>query len=511
MLWIDDCDTKSASDNIDYDFLEGEQEEKADNDNSEVGTYFGKNFENDVKLIKNFSDAIKELNSNHTMYDLVIFDVNMKEEISENDFDPIKEALEKNGVLVKKEAFSEKNNEYDNLRENAGLYLYLYLLNLGYPSDRMVILSAYANSNSIKENLEEICIRISDNNLIEKTADMDNNSIWKNFYSEKKDYYYCVRRMVYKACEYWKEWLETLENETRSEESSDKDPSDSIEFNKIYYSKPKNAENNKGFDSINSKKKDIDAFISMLNRVELLFPIVYPINCEQVYYYALQAITAFHEESADIEKLSKEPNLKKYHQAVRNFRNWSAHNKFKKTELPAELFAYLFCISLRTYFDGDFNNPKEKECHKEYEEEIFSILFSDEIENREDWLEKGYLNDWKYHFKCVLDNYNREIVAKKEYWNCKDITQLLLKSGKSGGDMQLTDCILSIITPRIIQKDMPDRSYSTQEGGKEYTYQYTYTVKCKWIFKAKEWNENDYFEKYACELYVMLKKKEEKN
>ena len=133
ILWIDDID-KSDSDVADL-------EEEKNEDNLFVSTdtitepekeqisreYFKNSFHN-IRLIRWMQQAFNEIIDNYDKYNLVIFDLNMR-----NGWNNPNERKE----LAKK--FESYNIKYPDEDENAGIYLYLLLLTKGYPASRMII------------------------------------------------------------------------------------------------------------------------------------------------------------------------------------------------------------------------------------------------------------------------------------------------------------------------------------------------------------------------------------
>lgn len=450
ILWIDDCDDNDAG-KIERDVLEEELNGIDQDDTEIIHDYFG-DICSDVNLIKEYIPAIQELEKNCFQYDLVIFDMNMQQGMERKLFKDIKNSLNENRVNIKEKVLNEQDEivkeEWDEFCANAGIYLYLYLLNKGYPNNRMVILTG--NGNSAKKRLADACICYEDeSNLVEKTGGKTGRKIkggseWINQYYD--DNYYLIRRMVFKACEYWKNKLEDLNDEK-------------IAFNKIYY------KSNSGIAK--------GSFINMLERLELLFPVVKPNDPEMIYYQALQVLTMFHEESAKIQRLDKYPKVKKYHQSVRNFRNWSAHNKMQESKINAYIFIFLFCVTLRTYFVL-INEKTKEQMNKEteffglYEEDVLNRLLSNYETLDYSKYERWYKADWKRHFEKVKDS------SRKKWFGCNDINELLLESGncdnKDSNRMESLDCILNLLENHLIRND----NFIDNEEG------YLYSIKYKW-------------------------------
>lgn len=468
ILWIDDCDDNDAG-NIDEDILEMEEGQR---DNMSVIQDYFYELADEVCLIKEYKKALEELKSRNARYDLVVFDINMKEGIDEEDYPEIEETLKQMRVEV---------TDKDDFKEKAGMYLYIFLLNCGYPNERMIFLTGNGKHNPI-EFLKKahICTDARDGRdfIIEKggkKASADNKG-WINKYYE--DAYYQIRRLVYKACEYWKEKIadEKAEN---------------IAFNQIYFHKEKEV------------KIEAAGFINMLDRIELLFPVIKPQKPETVYYHALQVASMFHEESADINKLNNDDRvmLKKYHQSVRNFRNWSAHNKFKENSVDGCLFAYIFCIALRTYFaDIDKQFSIEIEVYDIYEKQYFTEEKASRID-AENFKDK-YRENWKRHFGKVKENSGKK---GKSCLECKDVHELLLASGmcnnKDGNKMELTDTIFNLL------KESMKREGELEELEDGFCYRVNYiwsedALEEKTSAKMDE-EKTKFFEEWAVNIFLL--------
>lgn len=444
ILWIDDLDINSDIGNIEDDLLENEKN-GIENDNIEIiRDYFGNRYV-DVNLIKEFMSAIQELEENNTKYDLIVFDIDMKSSMEHLEFEEIKKRLKRNRVVVNKTC------TWSEFCQTTGIYLYLYLLNMGYPNNRMVFLTGN-DTKTPCEILEAAHICVDESNLVTKSGGEIKNKEWiSNYYTDE---YYIVRRMVYKACEYWKECLQKNEK---------------IAFNSVYYDK----------DEFEISR---EMFINMLERLKLLFSVIKPYDIASVYYQALQVVTMFHEESAKIEKLKNDPGIKKYHQSVRNFRNWSAHNKFLSNKINSDFFIYIFCITLRTYFvfvKADIETNKQVKIEEEekenwytvYEKDALQFILSEKSIVKHSDYKEYYKLDWKRHFERVMHRF------KKNIWVYKDITSLLLESGncdnKNDNGMVISDCIFNLLKEPM----KLDGQWKTVGIGYEYSIQYEW--KCE--------------------------------
>ena len=325
ILWIDDMDSNDST-TADLMAEKGKTLEEI-NKNPEKEKKFISADENlqkyidMIQLSTTMKDAVDEIENNYNNYNLVIFDMNMNRGWGnkEQDVEYI------NGIFK-----SQNIKSFDNNDKIAGIYLYLFLLKKGYPANRMIIYTGNAKSTGeiLNDNLYlDFKGLIKDKN--------DRIKLASNYYP--KDGYYRIRRLVLQACDYWK-----------AEIASKKD--EEIPFNQIYFSKD------------TDKQNSMENFQELLERIEMMFPVIPPSSPEKVYYQAARILCEYHEESAKIQVVNY--NIYPLHAVCRNFRNWSSHNRLKKAEMPPNIFALIFCIALRTYFD-------EKQLINEFSKERF--------------------------------------------------------------------------------------------------------------------------------------------
>lgn len=303
-----------------------------------------------IDLIKDMSQAISIITENCSKYNLVIFDMDMRKGFSYKDHKKICEDFRNYNIMCTDEKDGSGN---DVMSKIAGVYLYLLLLTMGYPADRMIIYTGNLNDDLNKYLKEYSQILVFNNNLIIE-KDQEHKIDIEIYYDEnevtsKKNSYYRIRRLVQQGCHYWKDVLNTIKASTEKK----------IAFNEIYFSN-----NNNTINRISAEN-----FLELLDRVEMMFPVIPPKFPEQVYYQAARILCEYHENNAAIQRLDEE--LYVFHLVCRSFRNWSAHNKFAKAEMPAEIFAIVFCIALRTYFDKKQNNEKTFDSTLNYYEEIY--------------------------------------------------------------------------------------------------------------------------------------------
>ncbi|MBT9779169.1 hypothetical protein GPL15_22070 [Clostridium sp. MCC353] len=438
ILWIDDCDDNDSG--FESNFLECEAspggESQADKERKEELFFeHGCN----VVLEKNYLKALKWIEEERNQFDLIVFDINMRQGMDSMEFDEINERLKSRKVFVREydrqKTDSKGGGKWREFEVKAGMYLYLFLLNCGYPNDRMLILTGNSTFEPI-EFLKSAHIDPDQGIIFEKrTIRMEGRAWIDKFY---QDSYYQIRRLVFQSCEYWKEELRSGK--------------DIILFNSLYGKE--------------ETKISPESICNMLDRIQMLFPVSKPSNTYRLYYQAMQVAAMFHEESAKIQSLDKYPNIRCYHQAVRNFRNWSSHNKFEADELMPELFAVLYCSAIRSYF-GDYEKPGSQfEGLTDYERQYFYCLKLKKAGFSE--FKKQYLNKWKQLFnKLPVESAKKGKSSIKAGYECQNITELLVNCGQcetniENGYMDIKDVIVSILGDWIVRNPLP-KSLEWQE------------------------------------------------
>lgn len=344
---LDDCASEAAD-------LEDELDDLDDDVHSEeINDFFDSFFSsstNHIKLIKSFCDAGDEIIDHSNRYNLIIFDLDMRKGF----FDPPKRKKDLDKKLKEYNIDLSCSSDSFNAKDGFnGIYLYLLLLSKGFPSERMVILTGNSSGKAainkgIKEKCSSLCIKDS---LIRIKGDKLNIDI--QFYSDnpedtsKANEYYRIRRLVFQACSYWREWLKELGKISKAKYEN---PNEKIPFNSVYSLKGDSA-------------VSVSEFFDLLDHVEMLFPVLRPDKPEKVYYQAAKSICGFHENKANLDKTKnynqKNTSITKFHSVPRTFRNWSAHNKFENNTMTAEEFALIFCLTLRSYFDEGQNEKDD--------------------------------------------------------------------------------------------------------------------------------------------------------
>ncbi len=484
IIWVDDFDDKNITlRNIPTgDEWDEEEIQDSNRHDADIISTFGDKYAEHVKLFMNIPDVLEFIDNHLNLSDCIVLDVNLSKALNSAQKEEIDKMCEKKGIKINKE-----------VGKYGGYYIFLYLLKSGFPTERICIFTGNKGDGNSTGLWEKAFLNagIYPPKSINRTDVIALQNWIDNCYMNP---YYKTRRIVYKACEYWKEKLKNMKREN-------------IAFNQIYYSNPEK----------NESSIEPAVFISMLERIEMLYPVTLPQNCEGIYFQTLQVATIFHEESAKITMLDKDSPLRKYHQAVRNYRNWSAHNKFNSNEISAELFTYIFCLTLRTYFQEKENqflinqNGNYIECYRIYEKEFFDRYCDGSLDTNT--IKTKYKNAFHRHLDKVKthDTKSKERNSRNDripmIYECKDINELLLCSGnvytlKNNEKMYLSDLLLNIIDVWIVQGKK--FGHENNDNGWTYTVEYYWDLEISdaEIQTAIE-SKEDYFKFIA---YVLFEK-----
>ena len=116
----------------------------------------------------------------------------------------------------------------------------------------------------------------NENIIIEKDQEhkIDIETYYQEVNNKTKNSYYRIRRLVQQGCHYWKNKLEGIRSSAENEKN--------IPFNKLYFS---------GNNNIN--RISTENFLELLDRVEMMFPVVPPENPDKVYYQAARILSEY--------------------------------------------------------------------------------------------------------------------------------------------------------------------------------------------------------------------------
>ena len=371
VLWIDDRDDMQAQQN----YSGNRKTIKAKQHIDQIRDIFPNNYLK-IDLKKQMKEAFDTIVSSCNKYNLVIFDMNMQNgfTMANGDYESMIKNFQKYNITCTEEKVRDGLIETQVMKKIAGVYLYLLLLTKGYPADRMIIYTGNFLVNKSENNdkkeplqnyLQKYCTVLNFEGRVfakEHDNELDLEQYYKADNSGKN--YYRIRRLVQQACNYWRGQIGTFKK------------NNDIPFNQVY-----------GLDI------SIKNFNELLERIEMMFPVILPSAPEQVYYQAARILCEYHEESAKIQNVYKDKkNIYPFHASCRCFRNWSSHNKFNSTKMSPEIFALLFCVALRTYFDCA--QKENKFSDKLYYEEIYftkkdTAVSADALEKKRELIRKN--------------------------------------------------------------------------------------------------------------------------
>ena len=131
-----------------------------------------------IDLIKDMSEAISIITENCSKYNLVIFDMDMNKGFK--DHQKIREDFGKYHIMCTDE---KDKSDKDVMTKIAGVYLYLLLLTMGYPADRMIIYTGNLNEdlNTYLKMYSKILV-FNENIIIEK--DQEHKIDIETYYQE---------------------------------------------------------------------------------------------------------------------------------------------------------------------------------------------------------------------------------------------------------------------------------------------------------------------------------------
>lgn len=496
ILWIDDMvESKSES-----------KEKRPEADNNVQGEYdkiewMKKYFkqpklhpENNITLINTFDDAVKKIVEEYSKFDLVIFDMDLNKGISKEIPENIKEIFKKHNIILEDNTFENEDN-----KKAAGMWLYFLLLSVGYPLNRMIIYTGNGKGPIEKLSL----FKESPLKFEFIRVDKGYNSLdIEKYFSGPENSYYRVRRLIFQADNYWNKRYKR-----------DKKKKSEIPFNTIY-----------------KLNIPFDSFKEMLEHVKMMFPVLPPYEeekREKIYYEAARAVSSFHETRATI-KILETLERKKFHQTVRYFRNWSAHNKFKETLMSADCFVVFFCIALRTYFvmqdqygeklpyeDTYFNYTENKESKLEEEDELkkkleeyFDIFFKNTIKEDFSKVNLYDLYDVGKHDKFKLEkDDNGSLIS-----NCFNLDEFIRRVGELNTSLLLKYIFFSVLDSEKYEIELkckhPEKHADENQSGIYLEKSLDFDFKL--ISKPEYESVSNYEKEFFIRIYNCIKKADHK-
>ena len=252
-----------------------------------------------------------------------------------------------------------------------------------------------------------------------------------------------VRHLVLHACDYW---INQIKNIT------DQD----IAFNKVF----------NPFGSYVSKIR----FEQMLTDIKNKFHSKPYDRPEKIYYDSMLIMRELHDidtvsglngylrnpDPRFLQHLQRHSNRYPFHEMLKLYRNWTSHTSCPKfpSELDADQFILLFCISLRSYFEytesnNTYDNSNNFRNLYDYEQESDSFILTENIEINSIQFDAKYREIWNKLNNNLSTPYNQPSITS---YGCfrYTIDGLLYTNGKIPGvQIDINDLFMLPLAPYI--------------------------------------------------------------
>jgi hypothetical protein len=375
ILWVEDFDNKDTA--VPAEDLDAPEVTEVADHVGEINKVFPELHRNRVLLQESIENALVSIDEHFDDYDCVVLDINLNKTypLDEDARNKIKDKFDKSGVHLRtKEDYPPDSVEAKNyttvdeeLKQNAGFYLYLYLLCKGFLKDRVIMRTAFGGSGegSLTNIWSKVFKRsgLQPPDSVEKIDGNDkidgNNKFHDKLdtlYKDGNPNYYLIRRIVLDATNYWN-------NQLKAEDSINDDAEDSINDDFVF-----NAAADK------AKKLNNFGLRKMMDTARAMFALRLDKNIGEIFSETLRNLSFPFEAYADYNEVKKNKNAVTYLSIMRLMRNWYAHNLFVENAPTEKEFVFLFIVALRALFD--------KKCESvpplDYEKAALEIFFSED-------------------------------------------------------------------------------------------------------------------------------------
>lgn len=368
ILWVEDFPAPEKY----IDPLEDDEESNddiPDNENyqKELKDYFPKPYQFRVNIYKYFLKLLLHLEKHFSKYNCAVLDINLangfnwigdsesdeyyRPKNDQEEMDEVIDKLNKYNVILRilKDKISEngisdeeayKKGYYDQIRINAGYYLYLYLLQRGMPSERICMLTGNKggeNSNNTNTSSEwDLLFQQSGLNppkSFEKNAEKEEFKKWlNNIFTLEYSFRSCIIAMI--GC-----LLDLIET-------------GNIKLRNIWDNKWKDEEKDVGIE-------DVKHILENVKKIPLR------ISEEDMESYGYNIIWQLVSPWGDITNDNiTDIDEKPFYYLLKYTRNWLAHRLIKNLDIISSSF--LIGLSLRGLFDFDDNRLVENGKYKEF-------------------------------------------------------------------------------------------------------------------------------------------------
>lgn len=324
---------------------------------------FEERYRNQVALKRNFYEGLQYIFEHHGEFDCVILDIDMRKNfgsINRNDdiwkkflelVDIPETIKEENGKMV---GYVKEKTTVEHLQENAGYYLVILLLTMGFPKERILMFTAYGSQNHTDSRVEPWIKKF-------KQASLFPPIVIDKGYKREKDVHKELNKelmLKYKADSYYQLRMLVFEMANLVEESyKDLDTND---FNCNVQKKEKHL----------LPEMVIELYKNMANAF-----FIYEPNESNLQEFLYQTMKQFSEPfEAEFTQNDSEFRIAKL------FRNWSSHSRFLEGEkMCPEYFVFLFLLESTLYIGKKFLNKDDllkilKNCCVCADEELSFII-----------------------------------------------------------------------------------------------------------------------------------------
>lgn len=369
ILWVEDFDIKNSGDGPDR---RGKQ--SIVDRTRVVDEYFKSENVCLVDVKEKMIDALEAIDNNFQNYDVIVLDINLETGILLGEEECIIERLKKYGVCVAQKK-TENGIEEQDLKKNAGYYLYLYLLKKGFPYNRICMLSANVGKGNLTDTWEST---FRSSGLVIPLY-FDRNTK-KSQYGEEFEYwldknsppYYQLRRCVISMCSIIAKYL--------------RDKLCPPTFTILNSRSGKKGENENILDSnyfINLLEDLMDIPQIGIDNLSKSVEEKPTIEEKKVYYRLLSKLS--HDWEGKPINGSNESTM-------RLLRNWIAHSRLLNDTLQCDYVAFLFGIGMRALFEVDKMEYGLRNYYCEIEKRLIGIIFKcnkNDNFNIKDYIEKS--------------------------------------------------------------------------------------------------------------------------
>lgn len=430
----------------------------------DVSLYIPEKYHFRVHPYKYVLQVLDELKNNFSQYSCAVLDINMKQGFYFNDLDDEEEYKKIESLLIEENVIIRDEHAWDNdgysqFKDNAGYYIYLYLLHRGMPAERIAILTGNKGKNNLTEKWEENFKQAGLNppKSFDKDTEIEQFKIWLDKMLTKQQR---IRSCMVIMSRYI---LDSIKEK------------DNIKDGFAYKTKENES------DAIITRKlalqfmQDISLRIPSNNddACAFFYPLIWQISQP---WEASEVLPFYNYISVNNNELYLQNVKYAFWTTMRTSRNWLAHNIVKEFN-NLNTIAFIFGISLRGMFD--LREELETKYFDEYirwENELLSLICDKShhtLNNLEDTLKnlnslvikscseyhKRIRDKLKEYEKLRINEYTRNICylindigQKSNHIRCDEydllrdflhgINYLYIKEDANNSKSKITECLI---------------------------------------------------------------------